>query len=63
MGYVNMRVVVLCTSTVGMAAPRHQWYQIQDRVVVDVYAKGLQPDQVRADFEERRLQLVSLPLR
>jgi suppressor of G2 allele of SKP1 len=39
-------------------AVRRQWYQTPDRVVVDVFVKGVPPqDALRATFEPRRLAL------
>jgi suppressor of G2 allele of SKP1 len=35
----------------------HQWYQLQERVVVDVYAKRVPADRVRAEFGEKSLTL------
>ncbi|KAI8467821.1 MAG: SGS domain-containing protein [Monoraphidium minutum] len=36
---------------------RHQWYQLGNKVVVDVYAKGLDPARFTAAFGERTLRL------
>lgn len=36
---------------------RHQWYQLGDKVVVDVYAKALAPDRFSAQFSDTRLKL------
>lgn len=38
--------------------PRHQWYQLQNRVTLDVYAKNLGKDQVRVSFKDSHLTLV-----
>ncbi|KAL6765659.1 SGS domain-containing protein [Haematococcus lacustris] len=37
---------------------RHQWYQLQSKVTVDVYAKGLSKEQAEVTFEEQRLLVV-----
>lgn len=37
---------------------RHQWYQLQNKVTVDVYAKGLAPTQVQVSFEPQHLAIV-----
>lgn len=39
---------------------RHQWYQLGDKVVVDVYAKALPTERFEADFSETRLRLAVL---
>jgi suppressor of G2 allele of SKP1 len=40
--------------------PRHQWYQVGDKMVVDVFAKALTPDRFRAAFTDSRLTLTVL---
>ncbi len=37
---------------------RHNWYQLQNKVTVDVYAKGVSKDQVSVTFEPERLLVV-----
>jgi len=39
---------------------RHQWYQLGDRVVVDVYAKGLTGERFQAAFSDDHLRLTVL---
>lgn len=37
---------------------RHQYYQLQSKVTVDVYAKKLKKEQVSCDFQDKHLTLV-----
>lgn len=37
---------------------RHQWYQLQSKVSVDIYAKNLKKEQVAVSFEEQHLKAV-----
>uniref|UniRef100_A0A7S0S318 Uncharacterized protein n=1 Tax=Chlamydomonas leiostraca TaxID=1034604 RepID=A0A7S0S318_9CHLO len=37
---------------------RHQWYQLQNKVTVDVYAKNLKKEQVEVSFGEQHLCIV-----
>ncbi len=36
---------------------RHQWYQIADKVVVDVYVKALPRERLRTEFGEKHLKV------
>ncbi|KAF5831066.1 HSP20-like chaperone [Dunaliella salina] len=37
---------------------RHQWYQLQSKVTVDVYAKNMSKEQVSVTFGEQRLTVI-----
>ena len=38
-----------------MLALRHEFYEIDDKVVISVFDKGADPEQVKVEFEPRKV--------